>query len=80
MRQDVIDRRGVHVKDFHCADCEKDFLRKDNLKAHIQTAHQNMVHLQRGALRKSVSIKSNFERHVEDEHHQTELCSRHGKL
>ena len=31
------------MKDFHCADCEKDFLCKDNLKAHIQTSHQNMV-------------------------------------
>ena len=47
MRQEVIYKRGVRVKDFHCADCEKDFLRKDNLIAHIQTADQNMVHLQR---------------------------------
>jgi len=51
-------RRGVHVKErlFKCADCEKDFLRKDNLKAHIQTAHQHQV---QGMSRMNTTRRSN---------------------
>ena len=64
-------RRGVHVKErlFHCDDCEKNFSRKDNLKVHIQAAHQSLKQIcKEGGCGKAFSTESNLERHAKAEH------------
>ena len=65
-------RREVHLKDglVHCDDCEKDFLRKDNLKVHIKTVHQNIrPHCcKEKGCKKAFALKKDLVKHVRGVH------------
>ena len=65
-------RKGVHLKErlIHCDECKKNFQRKDQLKVHVKTVHQNIrPHCcKEGGCNKAFALKKDLAKHMRGVH------------